>query len=207
MHRILLLTGCLWALSSAPGHATVYKVVDEHGNVTYTDAPSPGAAQSQEVTLPTINRQPATEVRPTSRTAADEHNERAASYQHAAIRSPAHDATLPAGEPHLTVEVELEPALQEGHWVQVLIDGSAAGSPAQSTHQAVQDLERGMHFLSAVVLDSHGNVVAETDAITIHIRRPVVGGPASGQARPPGTVVPGVAPKGVPKGVPRGAPK
>lgn len=195
MHRISLLLGILWAVSP-PGHATVYKVVDEHGNITYTDAPPAGANQSQEVKLPAINRQPATEVRPaTSRPPAEEPAEHSASYQHAAIRSPAHDSTVPAGESRLTVEVELEPALQEGHWVQILIDGAAAGSPAQNTLQSVQDLERGMHFLSAVVLDSNGHVVAETDAITIHIRRPVVGGPASGQPRPPGAAVPRGAPK------------
>ena len=197
MHRILLLLGVLWGLAPVTGHATVYKVVDEHGNITYTDAPPADTTHSQEVKLPTINRQPATELRPTGRadTREDDHDARAESYRHAAIRSPAHDSTLPAGESHLTVEVELEPALQEGHWVQILIDGSAAGSPAQSTHQAVADLERGMHFLSAVVLDDSGNVVAETDAITIHVRRSVVGGPASGQTRPPGTVVPRGAPK------------
>lgn len=196
MYRTLPLLGLLWMLSTTPGFASVYKVVDEHGNITYTDTPPSGAAQSEPVKLPTINRQPATEVRPAHRpdTQADE-SDRREHYRHAAIRTPAHDSTLTAGSSELTVEVDLEPALQDGHWVQILIDGSAHGSPAQSVRHSVHELERGMHFLSAAVLDSNGNTVAETEPVSIHVQRSVVGGPASGQPRPPGSAVPRAAPK------------
>lgn len=190
-YKRLPLLALFCVLAAAPGHASVYKVVDERGNITYTDTPPAGTPQSEPVELPTINRQPATEVRPASRSDSQaQKHDRVEHYRHAAIRSPVHDSTLPAGASHLAVAVDLEPALQEGHWVQVLIDGSAVGSPLQSTQQSVQDLERGMHFLSVQVLDSNGNVVAETEPVTIHVQRPVVGGPASGQPRPPGAVVP-----------------
>lgn len=192
MHRTLSLLALLCLLPAA-GNATVYKVVDEHGNVTYTDLPAPGAAQAEPVKLPIINRQPATEVRPA---AAPEPpaGEPAGGYRHASLSAPIHDTTLAAGESRLAVEVALEPALQEGHWVQVLIDGAAAGSPVQDTRQSLQ-LERGTHFLSATVLDGSGRVVAETGAVAVHVQRPIVGGPASGQTRPPGTVVPRAAPR------------
>lgn len=197
MHRTLPLIwlSCL-LLSPGLSHATIYKVVDEHGNVTYTDIPPADRSRAEPVKLPAINTRAATELQPQAGPEAErEEAGDNAPYIQAAISSPENDFTLPPGQQSLAVEVALEPGLQEGHWVQILVDGSAAGSPVQSSAQSLQNLERGMHFISAHVLDGNGRIVAETDTITVHVQRSIVGGPASGQPRPPGAPAPRPAPK------------
>ncbi len=174
-------------LAPAIATGTIYKVVDEHGNITYTDAPPADQRQAEPVRLPAINTSPPTEVRSRGTSASepdDETGER--SYRSARISAPENDFTVTAGQQELTVEVSLEPSLQEGHWVQVLVDGSAAGSPSQGTRYTLRELERGMHFISAQVMNSDGRVIAETDPVTVHVQRPIVGGPTGGQPRPPG---------------------
>lgn len=198
MRRILFL---VWLssllLPAGLAHAAIYKVIDEHGNVSYTDIPPADQSQVEPMKLPAINTQPRTQ--PRNESPVDPEEEHHAAYLRAAISSPTNESTLPAGEPNLTIEVSLEPDLQPGHWVQILVDGSAAGSPAQSTQHQLQHLERGMHFISAHVLDSSGRIVAETDTVTVQVQRPTVGGHASGQSRPPGSVVPRPAPRPAPK--------
>lgn len=166
----------LLIVSVAAGAAGLYKIVDEKGNVTYTDQP-PADSKTDEVKLKPINSVPA--VRPTKKISPETSVE-FSGYSVASVASPRPDQIVSNEQLNLVVQLTLEPQLQEGHLVQFIYDGSPRGTPVAATSYAIGDLYRGAHSVSAQVIDATGAVLIAAPPVTFHVQRQFVR-PQTGQ--------------------------
>lgn len=149
-------------------NAEVYRVIDEEGDVTYTDNPPANNPTTEAISLPSINTQPAIEVL---------HNEKQAeetaanSYQEILIVTPAHDATIPPGQQLVPVEISLKPTLKMGHLVQLIFDGQPYGPATSTTSFSIRALIRGEHRIQARIVDGEGAIIGASNTSTIHVKR------------------------------------
>lgn len=157
-------------LSSAVGAgAQVYKWVDEQGEVHYGDLP-PGGAASEPVKLPGLSTYssppvPATPAPQPAPPAAF------AGYTRVEIVQPEPGSAVRANDQRVVVAVALEPHLQEGHAIEILVDGNAVGEPFSGTTVELTGVYRGQHSLRARVVDETGKRVAESAPISFTLRQ------------------------------------
>lgn len=157
---------------------TVYRSVDAQGNVVFSDQPPAPGQQAETVeireptsfqsnTPPAANDSNATwEWDMRAQDAADQ----AIAYGGIVIASPANDEGVRANDGTLTVVVGVDPELQPGHLVEILLDGGLAGS-ANATSVALTEIERGTHTLEARIVDASGTVLATSSPVTFHMLR------------------------------------
>lgn len=159
-----------------PADQTIYRVIDAQGKVSYTDTP-PKDGTAEPVTLKEVNTQPAMAARKAQAPAPDA---AANPYTRIEIASPANDSTIPPGQLSVAVQLQLEPALQPGHRVQFYLDGKPQGPAAAATATTLDDLYRGSRTLHATIVDAKDTLVAQSNSVVIHVKRPSV------KLRPPG---------------------
>ena len=154
--------------------AAIYKVVDDKGNITYTDAPAAEVA-GDEVLLPAINPISSSAPAPTAeRPLVPVDTEQVVAfpgYSFAALVSPSDDSLVHFDQPNVLAQLALIPELDADHLVQFYVDGSAAGNPVAKTSLSISGLERGSHRISARVLSSQGAVLVITPSVTVHVQR------------------------------------
>ncbi len=165
----LLALSC--ALLVSPATAEVYKIVDEFGNVTYTDSP-PEGAEVEEVVLPELITQPAIPV-PQREESGDPLEFVPASQIQIQMVTPINQTVIPPGQMTIPVEVSLTRPLEENEVVQILLNGTLkAVSP--STVFMLDDLIRGEHTLQARVVDQGRTVKAQSQVITVYVQRATI---------------------------------
>lgn len=144
----------------------VYRVVDEDGQITFTDSPAVNT-KAETVDLPTINiaSPPAPIVEDKS-----EASEGEVPYTSAGITQPLNRATIPPGQSNVVVELALKPALQEGHLAQLYIDGRAQGAASASTTFSVTRLNRGEHSVYIEVLGADKKRKTQTQSVTFYVK-------------------------------------
>jgi hypothetical protein len=163
---LLLMLGLIAATATA--YAAVYRIVDETGRVTYTDKP-PAGNKGEKVDLPAINTQPGIDA--PAPAAANDDQATVARYRRIEILQPSDGSTIPSGQLDLLVQVGIEPDLQAGHLITVLLDGKPVARPAAATSLRLDNLERGMHRLEAKVVNQQGQWVAGSEPVTIYVQR------------------------------------
>ncbi|GAB3108213.1 DUF4124 domain-containing protein [Aestuariicella hydrocarbonica] len=151
--------------------AEIYKSVDEHGNVIYTDNPK-GNNKVNTVELPPVNTQPATPVyqRPTQQPS------QSTEYQ-VTIHAPQDGAQIPTGQRDIPVSLNVSPQLKQGAYIQILLNGQVFGSDFHATQFTLQGVYRGEHHLQAVVISASGEELARSDSVTIYVHRASVARP------------------------------
>ena len=147
--------------------AQVYRIVDEQGNVKYTDQPPANDPSAEALQLPSVNTQPAVSPRESS----TESEKQEAGYKEVVILTPAQDSTITPGQLEVVVQVYLEPALRSGHRVQLIHNGQPHGPAAPATSFVIDSLIRGEHTVQAQVIDSADNPVGQSATVTIHVKR------------------------------------
>ncbi|MBQ0719811.1 MAG: DUF4124 domain-containing protein [Gammaproteobacteria bacterium] len=159
----------------------VYRVVSEDGEITFTDSP-PTNVKAQVVDLPQTN----IAVAPPKRAKADDSEATGDEVPYTSVRiaQPLNNATIPPGHPTVAVQLALKPALQEGHLVQLYVDGRAQGSPSSSGSFSVGNLTRGEHKLNAEILGADKKRRAKTQSVTIHVKRGSANNKTSNRPRP-----------------------
>lgn len=184
-HAIRLFISML-ALLCAPALAEIYKVVDENGNVTYTDqAPGPDAKPVDLPGLSIISPQQA----PAGRKTADDQKEAGLEevtsirelrrgYSDFAIVTPKPDESLWGTENTATVTWATRYQLQAGMYVVVHLDGEA--QPPSNTPVAVfRNMDRGTHTVRAELFDQRNRRVASSQTVTFHIKQQSINFPAN----------------------------
>jgi len=161
---LLLLT--LLVLPAVLGD-TLYKWVDEQGNVHYSDKPHPGATKvhlphAQTFTAPETaapgttqeggNTQPQPQQPP---------------YTTFLIASPGADETL-SNVQNVTVTVDLEPGLQKGDKVTITMDGQSQGPGTALS--ATFDVDRGEHSASATLIEANGQIL-NAPSVTFYVQK------------------------------------
>lgn len=170
----VLCAGLSGPVRAATGNgATVYKWVDSHGVVHYSDRPHPNAeklriegAQTYAPPPPPpadLNPPPRQPVR----------TRPAHAYSSCHIVQPRNQQML-MNVYRATAIVRTQPPLFAGNRVQLYLDGRRMpGSGPAFTFPVY----RGQHSLSAVVVNSFGQIVCETSTVTFYVHQPSIQNP------------------------------
>ena len=148
--------------------ATIYKTVDNNGNVVFTDT------QPTDQPGETVNLRPLTPIPSpsTSRPMPVSITEPTRKlYSRFTITKPDHNATIRDQET-ITVKLAVSPRVEFGHTVRLRLNGKVvAESRRQSTFE-LKEVERGSHTLTAEIVDSQKQVIRSTSH-TIFVHRTI----------------------------------
>lgn len=168
---LMVVLGLLPAFEAA---AQVYRYVDENGVVHYTDQPPSKAAEPVE--LPALRTYTPESVALPERQDASKAPDAAGELRYRVFRivAPVPDETLRGAERIVPVAVVSEPILAPGHRVQFYLDGQPQGAAKTATSEAFRGVDRGMHTVSAAIVDAKGRVLKRADPVTVHVKPPIV---------------------------------
>jgi|SRR5690606_9616040 len=175
------------AAAAGPASAvTVWRWVDQDGVVHYSDRPVEGADRIELSGAQTFPGNPAATIaaRPGVSTEEEAPEQDVVAYRRFEIVSPAQQETLWNIGGTLTVTVQLEPALQPGHRLDVYLDGERRNLGATSTELSVPEVHRGVHTLQGVIVDQSGSEILRSLAVTFMVQQTSVQNPFN--RTPPG---------------------
>lgn len=93
-------------------------------------------------------------------------------YSDISILSPANQATIVNNEQgDLRVDIELEPSLNKGDAIRLLMDGRVV-STEKSLSFKLNNIDRGEHTLQAQVMSQQGVVLISSATVTFYMQRP-----------------------------------
>jgi Domain of unknown function (DUF4124) len=159
-------------LASVPVLADAYKWVDEDGITHYSDIPSEGA---EVVDLSEYNRKTGAQIykAPATAPASVSGQQPAAAqpfkYESLSITSPGPEQTLWNIEGVLTVNLALEPGLQQGHQIRVYFDGKA--QMEDGTSFQIEEVFRGVHNIQAEVIDGTGKLMIRSQPNRFYVQQ------------------------------------
>jgi len=181
MRRLWL---CLIVLVSASAAAVpVWRWVDENGTTHYSDRPVEGAERIELESAQSFPSARPPPPRPTPRSGEQERPV-AARYRSVDVVSPEEQETLWNIGSTLDVQVALDPPLQQGHRMDVYLDGQRQNIEATSSTFIVPEVWRGMHTLQAVVLDSNGQELARSPQVSFMVQQTSIQNPNNPNAPP-----------------------
>ena len=154
-----------------PAAAQIYKYTDANGNTAYSSQP-PDGTRSQAVELPPLNsveRQP-TAPSPVSPIQTTSKDATRAAYEVLELIGLPSDEALRANNGTFTVDVLLQPRLQGGHRLRLLLDGQPYGQPGNVPRLQLVNVDRGEHSLAVQVLDGE-TVVQQSPTTTFTVQR------------------------------------
>lgn len=160
MVAALLLCGV--AVLSAGFGDSLYKWVDERGNVHYSDKPHPGATRLH-LPKPTTYAAPAVAA-PNTPSSAPPPQQGYSLFQ---ISEPEQDQVF-WNVRDVTVVVSVQPGLQPGDQVTITLDDKTVG-PSPSTTATFNDLDRGEHTVRATLSGPGGSMSAKP--VTFYIQQ------------------------------------
>jgi hypothetical protein len=157
--------------------------VDDNGQVHFSDRPVPGARQVELTGAQGFGAPAARPASPATSTAAQPTPGTGQAYRTINITSPTEQQTLWNIGAMLNVQVELDPPLQLGHRVDLILDGQRRNLNTISTQLTVSDVFRGTHTLQAVVIDAAGAEVMRSPTRNFVVQQNSIQNPNSPIAR------------------------
>ena len=178
MRTALILAGMLLSLAAEPQE--IYRWVDKDGVVHYAD--QPGSPNAERVEIASSNQYEAT---PTDLGFGSSSGQPQAPlpYTSLTITQPAQDQVFFGADAVITGSVELAGELQSDHSLVFFLDGNRVTADGESVQ--FSNLDRGMHFLRAAILDQNGALLMQSPQVTFHVREPSIKSPQSPQAPKP----------------------
>jgi len=175
-HAQFLLTAG-WVAALCAGHLTsaetIYKVVDEEGNITFTDTPPNDAdAIVEPHSILGTNTTPAVATAPENAIKTDQADAKASYVTR--IVSPANESTIPMGPGDFVVEAEVSPGLDSEEQLILLLDGAAVGAPQSVPRWQLTNVFRGAHRLQVVRVSETGAAQSQSTEHTVYVMRPSV---------------------------------
>lgn len=170
---LLLLLACFCL--TAWGQVHIYKIVDENGNVTFTDQ-SPGDG-TQPMVLPELSvvsidpaEQPELATVETPEEEAElTPRELRQMYRDFRITQPSPEETFWGTANTVVIAWGVSEPLQPGMKVQILVNGQA--QPASGDNMMAITLDRGEHTASAVLLDARGRRVVTAESVRFFVHQ------------------------------------
>ncbi|HEY0289575.1 MAG TPA: DUF4124 domain-containing protein [Pseudomonas sp.] len=175
MHQSLVFLLLLFAL---PAVAQIYKYTDANGNTAYSNQP-PNGTKAETVELPPLNRVNTVTPSPAPATAPQNQGQatqKGAAYQTLQLTDLPDGEALRANNGTFTVGVQIEPRLQPGHLLQLLLDGTPYGQPTNVPRLQLMELDRGEHSLAVQVLQNQ-QPIQHSQTVTLTVQRVHVGKP------------------------------
>lgn len=167
MHKMIILVAVVCCVAWAGANAEVYKRTNPDGSVEFTDVPD--NQETKPVELSPMSTYPAPPAPQPTRSRATSREE-AKQYDTITITSPANDDTIRDNQGNLTITVDLSPGLKSGHNLVILLDGSKQAE-GKSTTVSLSNIDRGSHQIQAQVVDAEGKSLAQSESITVHLKR------------------------------------
>lgn len=199
--RVLLLLGCLCALSSQAQESrrALWTWTDANGVTHFSDRPVPGA---RKVEISTPIPPPPQVATPEPTDAAAGRNAAAFTYRSLEIWQPAQDESFFGADATVDVRIRSEPELAQGHTRHLYLDGALLEAATNAETYTLTNLARGAHSLSAVIYDERGTELVRTRPRVFHIRQPTINAPSAVGPilRPPSTPTPTVPANRAPRG-------
>lgn len=173
---LMIFFASLLMTTASPLMAQVYKVVDENGNVTFTDQPPADGSKPIKLAPISVIEAPTFEKAPEA--TGEEGAEKEMSlgymrrvYKDFAITSPAQEESVwrPDGPVVVTWNVRTE--LQPGMQVTLYLNGQRHTTTTQPMIP-LTGLDRGEHTVKAELKDTKNRLVATAETITFFVRQP-----------------------------------
>lgn len=161
----------LLAFAASAVSAQVYKHVDAHGNVTFSDEPQSGAELINVAPVTTITLPKPQDVQPRERGEQGRDSTPRAIYQRLGFDAPANEEAFHSGSGDVMFRVSSRPALARGHKFEVSFNGQPIGQNEQGVF-TLTNVDRGTHQASVAVVNSQGQVVQTGEVITFTLHRP-----------------------------------
>ena len=169
MRSLLRLTLILLVLAPGLLSAKIYKWIHPDGTTSYSDQPQVDGAK--EVKLPALQVYSAPPTAPPAAIdAADVEAAASVAYEVVKITSPTSGESIRDNGGTVSVQLAIEPALQSGHVVEIVVDGKSIGS-GTATSASVSNLDRGSHSISATIKDGAGKVIGNASAVTFQLHK------------------------------------
>ncbi|MGC8520543.1 MAG: DUF4124 domain-containing protein [Steroidobacteraceae bacterium] len=164
------LSAAVWA-GNGDG-ATVYKWVDAHGVIHYSDRPHPNATK---LTIQGAQAYAPPPPLPSDLSAAPPPAaaRRARAYNSCRIAQPRNQQML-MNVHHATAIVRTDPPLLPGNRIQLFVDGRRMPGEGPAFTFPVY---RGQHSVSAVVVNGFGQILCETSTVTFYVHQPSIQNP------------------------------
>ncbi|HET7204037.1 MAG TPA: DUF4124 domain-containing protein [Steroidobacteraceae bacterium] len=174
MKTSVLMLGCLLASASLAQSTTrgreVWEWKDANGVTHYSDAPAPGArkivilgATTTPAPTPPATRAAATPTPDTARS-------NAVQYTSLEIWSPENGASFFGGDAVVNIRMRSEPELAQGDRLLTYLDGKLIPGENLYEHN-LSAVERGVHSVTSVILDSKGNEKIRSAPVVFHIKQ------------------------------------
>ncbi|MDE0364030.1 MAG: hypothetical protein OXP09_00490 [Gammaproteobacteria bacterium] len=93
------------------------------------------------------------------------------SYTRAEILSPADNAAVRSNAGTLTVLVRIDPQIQDGHRIQLLLDGVPSATAGRQHEFHLENIDRGTRTLQLQIIDNSGHVLFTGPQSTFHLLR------------------------------------
>ena len=177
-----LLAAFLMALALFPSTISasqIYTWQDEDGTTHFSDKPHPGAAvldihlPEPPAPLPMGNATTPADSSFTDDLPSPEEplsNEPALPQPSIQIDTPSDQQTLRDNQGNLTVRASTNRKLNQGHSVQLRLDGEVYGRPQAQLTWPLTNIDRGSHTLQVELL-KHGKVIASSEEMTVFLHR------------------------------------
>ena len=178
MRQCLALLLLVFAL---PAASQIYKYTDASGNTAYSNQP-PNGTKAETVELPPLNSvetvvpAPPPPLPATQNPSQTQNQQNTAGYQVLALKDLPQDEALRANNGSFTVGVAIEPRLQPGHLLQLIVDGAPYGQPTNIPRLQVVELDRGEHSLSVQVMENLRSI-QQSETVNLTVQRVHVGRP------------------------------
>lgn len=170
MLRLLVLALLLAPLASLAD--TVYRTVDENGNVIFTDTPPADGSASDRIDIRRTNTVEATRPPPPATESETAEDEPAGPEYEIVITAPANETSIPRGPGNFSVSVSVSPGLKKYDGLQLFMDGTPWGSPQRDTMWDLTNVFRGQHDITVAVVDGDGQTLAMSSPVRVFVHRP-----------------------------------
>ncbi|MBC9252510.1 hypothetical protein A9179_19775 [Pseudomonas alcaligenes] len=177
-----LLTACLLCALALPASAEIYKYTDANGNTVFTNQ-KPEGQSSETVALPPTNT---VEAQAPSRVIATPDSPPAAAqsgYSVLQLTNLPSEEALRANNGTFSVGVNIEPRLQPGHLLRLILDGEPYGLPSNVPRLQLSNIDRGDHRLAVEVI-SGAQRIQLSNTVTFTVQRISTNSPARPKPTP-----------------------
>lgn len=155
------------ALPAASGEE-IYVTRDAQGNPVFSDRPGSGPSERVDLRPPNVYEAQAV-PEPAPRAERRQRETAAASGYQVRITQPGNEEGVRAPDGRVQVQVTVEPALRDGHSLELLLNGSPVAS-GRSGSFTIETFDRGENTLKARVLDGDREV-AQSPATKFYLLR------------------------------------
>ena len=156
-----IIISILLLLGSACVHADLYKWKDVEDNTHYTDRRPMEASKVEVIPEKKLKN------------ASTEQSNVSGPYERFVIASPENNGIVRSNEENVDISIEVNPALEEQHFIQIYLDGQKAGEKMKNTQLTLNQLARGSHRLKAEIVDENNVTVMTATSISFQFRKEV----------------------------------